>query len=128
MTNLFDDIFAGQDGVANFLLTEFGTTCTIEYTTGVTFDPVAMTNSGGTPVIESGISCSPPCKYKKNEIDGTYILTGDTWTCVPEYQLTAEPPVGAIFTHKSKTFKIVHVYPIESGEEIPAYKFRLRSN
>lgn len=124
---LFDDIFAGDTGVAKILVDELsGVTGAVTVLTPGTYDPATDTQLAGSST-DVSVSASPPLKYKKSEIDGTSILRGDSFVIIPASDLVVD-----FFNNMSKygangeTFTIIMKEEIWSGDEISAYKLQLR--
>jgi hypothetical protein len=124
---IFDDIFAGSNGVAATLLGLFGTTATVTYGDNTaSINPVTQVVTPGATVTET-VDASPPEPFTTKEREGTVILETDLKTIIREDQLTGgDPPVGATVTLSSQTYRVIWVAPIQSGDLIAAYTLALR--
>lgn len=124
MAGRLDSTFAGENGIANKRISEYGTTAQVDYQND-TYDPKAMTESGVTAV-SYPIPIGPVAEYSNSEIDGTTIVKGDVRASIPSYGTPEKPPQGATVTFNSETWSIKHVDSIMSGEEVCLYILQLR--
>lgn len=121
-----DARFSGVNGVANRLITKYGTTFAISYQSGGVYNPITRAyDTPGTPV-SYDIAASPPEPYSLKEIDGTTVIQGDLKSLIPAAQTTEKPPVGATVVYDSATWSIEDSQPIKSGNETAAYEIQLR--
>ena len=73
--------------------------------------------------ILSGIS-TPPVMYSTKEIDGTSIITGDSFVC---FQSDSAPSIGMQITITGKTLRVINVTSVASISNIVLYyKLQLR--
>ena len=122
----FDSRFSGKKGLANRLITKFGTTFMVAYETGGTYNSITNVDSGSTSVSYE-VAATPPKPYSDKETNGTTIIQGDMKAMLPEFQTPEKPPIGATVIFNNTTWSIAGpVETIWSGNEIAAYGIQLR--
>lgn len=130
----FDNIFAGQDGIAQQLLTKLGVDATIEYKATEAYDPLTGTETEDTPEVDLLVKATPPLEYKTCEIDHTSILSGDSKCIVSSYdadeqnttQLDLERAMRSIIKFSTESYKIIKIDTVYSGDDRAIYQFQLR--
>jgi len=127
----FDDIFAGQNGVANQILDMLGVSATIELKAIEGYDPITGVETETIAPQNITVKASPPEEYKTKEIDGTSILEGDIKTIISSYDVEQasfdlKRLERSLITFSQETFKIISVEFVYSGDEKVVYNLQLR--
>jgi len=129
MANLFDDIFAGENGIAKVLTDELGGVAgVLTFSTPGTYDPETDEQVAG-DMDTISLYSSPLLQYGINEIDETNIKKDDCYILVSGYDVTetiVNQLVSYTQTSTGETFTIVSHKPIYSGDSIAEYKLQLR--
>jgi len=128
MPPLFDNIFAGQSGVASTLLDTVGISAKITIPGARHYDP-ARDEEVREPDTEINVKSTPPEEYQISEIDGTNILLGDLIATVGAYELAnfaKEQLERATYISDSANFAIVKVKPVYSGDKIAIFELQMR--
>lgn len=104
------------------LLEEFGANATLTRTTGSTFDPVAGSYSGGTPVVIEGNGVQ--LDYIRTEIDGTVIQRGD----VKFYfePANGEPLIDDVCEFAGKSYRVINSETLAPNGTHLLYELQLR--
>ena len=89
-----------------------------------TADLAAGTVSGG--VTQVVVKATPPESYSSALVDGSNIRQGDLKITIAAKDLTFTPIAGQQVTFDSRSFKVVGVMPIYSGDLVAAYTCQLR--
>jgi len=121
---LFDDVFAGSQGVANQLIQKFGLVTTLRRETRV-FS--AATGDNTVTSVDYTIKMTPPSPYVVGRQTNTVIEAGDLRTIIAEEGLVITPnPVTDKIIYQGTPWQIVSADPIVSGERTAAYDLQLR--
>lgn len=88
-----------------------------------TYDPATGKNT--TSNSDTTVKITPPNPYAQNRIDGTLIQIGDQMIMMSSNS-GIEPQLSDKFIISGKTWQIVMVKPIVSGEQTAAYEIQLR--
>lgn len=128
----FDDLFAGTSGVANKLVTKFGTTATYIRETK-TYDPATGKNT----VTRSSttIKVTPPIAgvdtvgaFRKDVMQSTTVGIYELTVAFAASSLSFEPNATTDkMTFRGKTYQIVRVLPVLSGDQVALYYVQLRA-
>ena len=89
------------------------------------YDPTTGENAAFTATTHS-VKITPPDEYNDKYIDGDLIQRGDVKVLVAGQGLPFTPTNGMAVVIDSKTWKIVSLKLIYSGESIAAYELQLR--
>lgn len=128
---LFDNIFSGENGVANTLIDLFGE----DGSEAVLIQKRIDTEDDITGIVnyltkETNITITPLLKYKLNDIDNTVIKTGDVYTLIKATDIDS---IWNIELHSdkivinNKDYYIVGINPTETGKLTAMYKVQLRT-
>lgn len=118
--DLFDSF---MPEVARTILQTLGSEATLTSVTN-TYNSVTGTNTPTT----STYTClaSPPSAFKRNLIDGTTIQEGDLNSVVGGAGITVDPKATDTLTIGARTFRVIGVQPIKTGQLTACYKLHLR--
>lgn len=106
------------------LIEKYGKTVTIQRAT-YTYDPSTLTNTP-TPLTDVEIKVTPPENYSSTEVDGDLIQADDLRVWLPSKDLDWTPAPNMHVVMDGKTFRIVQVETIYTGELIALYGLQLR--
>jgi len=130
MPGMFDDIFAGENGVANTLLDVMGIHSTLKVVTDDNYHPETGDDLPD-DFQEFEVRSSPPMAYNINEIDGSNILQGDmkiiiSATEIKDLGLKKSDLERGMITTNGETFSIVNVKSYVSGNMNAAFELQVR--
>lgn len=128
----FDDLFAGTSGVANKLVTKFGTPATYIRETK-TYDPATGQNT--VSQTSYSIKVTPPIAgvdtvgaYRKDVIQSTTVGIYELTVAFAASSLPIEPNATTDkVTFRGTTYQIVRVLPVISGDQVALYYVQLRA-
>jgi hypothetical protein len=128
---LFDNVFSGPNGLANTLITAYGTTTGATFTRTVegAYDPITGVETGETTT-NITTEATPILRVKQATIPDTPIKHGDLYTIVPGDQITVlRADVDTLkVTHLGVNYTMKWFQPIASGDLVAAYKIYLRQS
>jgi hypothetical protein len=132
MATQFDNLFSGSSGVANRLVSKFGTPATYVRETK-TFDEATGKNAVSTTTYS--IKVTPPIAgvdtvgaYRKDTVVGATIGLYELTVSFAAVSLPIEPNATTdkmIF--RGTTYQIVRVLPVVSGDDTALYYVQLRA-
>jgi hypothetical protein len=132
MTTAFDNLFAPSGGVADKLVEKFGTPATLIRETR-TYDPVEGKNTVSTT--SYNLKVTPPIAgidtvgaYRKDVAQSTTVGIYELTVSFAAVSIPIEPNATTdkmIF--RGKTYSIVRVLPVISGDETAMYIVQLRA-
>lgn len=130
MKSLFDNIFAGKNGVAQTLVTTLGAEATISYETRTARNMVDNSIVGEASV-SYDIVCSPPLRNKRYLMDDSTVAKADSYCIIPLFDKSGNeidrPPIESSVTFPTgHTFNVEEVQEYNSGFETAGYKLFLR--
>ena len=132
MSNLLDQVFAGENGIANSIIRLFGNTAIIT----VTDNDYDSSNGEYDQITEEyEIIASPPLGYNIRDYSDTNILRGDLYCYINADSLHKEITKvdvaslrnAKILLNEESCFEIISLNPIYSGALIACYKIQLRN-
>jgi len=129
---LFDDIFSGSGGVADRLITKFGTPATL-VREAKTYDPAEGKNVVTTT--SYSIKATPPIAgvdtvgaYRKDVIQSTTVGIYELTVAFKASGLPIEPNATTDkMIYRGITYSIVRVLPVVSGDDTAMYYAQLRA-
>jgi hypothetical protein len=126
---LFDDIFSGVAGVAKTEVDLFGRSVTYrrwqEPAGG--YNPLLGSSAGA--YMETSVTCTPFCAYKKDSPDDTSVLAGDLRTLVSPVEVTWKIVIKRdqiVDPITSKIFDVVNYRTVNTGDADALYILQLR--
>lgn len=121
---LFDDVFAGEAGVANQLIDRYGIEVTYRRVTK-TYSASTGKNTGSNT--DSSPKMTPPGMYKKDRIGDSVVEQGDIVTLISGVALSFEPSTKTDFiVYNNQTWQVLAIEPVVSGVQTAAYILQLR--
>jgi|GEM_PF-1549567 len=103
------------------LIRQFGEPATLTYVTRGSYDPATGTATKTSSAVEVSALVE---HYRTHELGGT-IQAGDLKVIVPAKDLT-KPETDDRFTIGSRTYQVVNVKPVYSGELVAIYQLQVR--
>ncbi len=114
-------LYTKIENIAYKQIKKYGAKITVEYAGGGTFDPVAGTESGGSPTVKNGYGMIT--EYDDREIDGETIRRTD----VKLIAAKIDPPApNDDVTAGGKRYKVVNASTIRPGGVNVLVKVQLR--
>ncbi len=123
MTTSFDRTFVP---LALRLINQSGTDAIFDVPTGTGTGYDRTTGSVNNPTAPVTRKVTPPSAVKLGMIDGDVVQVGDMQCLVAASGLTFTPERSMTVTVAGQTWTIQMVQPLQSGDEIAAYKLFMR--
>lgn len=112
---------------AKSLLETYGKSATLTRTSGGTRDSVTGEQTIAPTETVHTVYCSPPKRFRRDQIDGQIIREDDFWTTIAAKDLAITPSRDSDqLTFDDADYTILRVEPLYSGAEIAAFKLHLR--
>lgn len=107
------------------LIAKLGKLVRFVVVSGGAYDPTTQTMTGETTT-NVDAKTSPPTRVSEKLIDGDNVRFGDLVIYLPAQGLTFVPKIEHTVVIDSRTYRILEVGPIYSGEQIALYEIRVR--
>lgn len=122
----FDNIFAGQNGVASTLVDLFGVSGVV-YTHVVKgeYDPLTDTLAEDDVIVKT-VTTTPIAKFTTDEIAKLGVQTSDCKVIGKGIDFEGVSEKTDTVTISGKTYMIVKAFPVYSGDSISAFTLQLR--
>jgi len=107
------------------LINSYGKTASYEVYAGESYDETTGKTTMGSKTAYS-VKITPP-EQEKTIVQGDTLPSGDCFCFMSAYGLSFSPAAGHRLVIYSKTWRVLSVFPIYTGESIALYKLLLRS-
>ena len=87
------------------------------------YDLTKGTNEGGS--VGHAVKATPPAPFRRGFEAGSSVVGAALSTFVAANGLSVEPRSGDLFSLGSRTYRVVAVLPIHSGDAVAAYELEL---
>jgi len=130
MANLMDNIFPGENGIANKLINLFGDSAIVNTST-LSYN--AEDGTSDPKLTQYEIISTPPLSYTVKDYDNSNILRGDLYCIINADTLHKTITTVSFQELKNGTilindicYDIISITPIHSGKLIAAFKLQIR--
>lgn len=105
------------------VLDKYGTDARFQGNATYTYNHATGENEAAGAAIDTTVKAAPPYEYSSFEVDDKNILRQDLKTII---RGDFAPEQGQTCTIAGTMFKIIHVEPVYSGDDVAAYMLQLR--